>query len=78
MAKLVVAPIKAWAEEAWEAQLRGERSNLQEKAWRKQVPRIMQEAKQGIKRAWQAVRGPAGACWTAVTELGAACQTTWR
>ena len=70
LAGLVVAPVKAYAEEVWEAGL-GQQSttaaaaSTQSKAWHKQVPRLQELASKGIAAAWKAVRGPAGACWTA-------------
>ena len=75
LAGLVVAPIKAYAEEVWEAGFRQQSTtaaaaSIQSKAWHKQVPRLQELASKGIAAAWKAVRGPAGACWTAVQEQG--------
>ena len=76
LARLVVAPIKAYAEEAWEAtqratgEIRELDAGVQAKAWHKQVPGLRLLAARGIEAAWKGVKGPAGACWTAVTELG--------
>jgi hypothetical protein len=67
-APVVLAPLRAWAEAAWE---RPEWANALEVAWKKQVPRIKRAWENGgAAEAWACVSGPAGAVWVTVAELG--------
>ena len=66
--RLALAPVKAWMEEVWEQP--GQHRVL-EKAWSKQTAKLKQVVKLGLKTVWDTVRGPAGAAWAVMAELGA-------
>ena len=64
---MLLVPVKAWVEELWE---RKERSSTMSKAWNNLTPKLRKIASTaGLKAAWQFVKGPAGATWTAFAEL---------
>ena len=68
--KLVLAPLQAWAEEAWDFQ--GQRK-VQTKAWWQQKRKLEETlARAGgcLKQIWKRATGPAGACWATLQELG--------
>ena len=66
-ARLALAPVKAWVEEAWE---QPGQHLVMKKTWSKQTAKLKQVVKLGFKVVWATVRGPAGAAWAVMTELG--------
>ena len=67
LAQLTLAPVKAWAEEAWDEP---DQQSTQAKAWGRQIPKLRALATIGMDAVWQGVKGPACATWATIRELG--------